>query len=83
MEGEKYWSDSETLDGNKGIRDQVQWYVDHLRHYAEHIDNYDPAKQEKIPYLGHGETDLEGAKFQYSFWFEAMIWFIQSEVKKK
>ena len=94
LEHSLYWSDSETLtelnksirnllDDEKGIRKQVQWYVDRLSHYSHHIDNHDIEQQDSIPLVGHGETDLEGAKFQYSFWFEAMIWFIKTEVEKR
>lgn len=55
------------------IRKEIAWYLDKIEHYRA------------IPliYLGleYERITKEQAKFQYTFWFEAMVWYIRAHVK--
>lgn len=76
-------------DGSDGIRSDVQWYVDSLIYYGNMINEFEKTGIKKDKYLLDSNdpkfkeyVNFEGVLFQYSYWFEAMVWCIQNEVAR-
>ena len=58
--------------------ESLSWYLDRIYHYQNQISAEQP--------VGYGllETiSVTQARFQYTFWFEAMVWYIRTEFVKK
>ena len=67
------------LDANdSAVRNEILWYLERIRHYNEAITGFEPV------HIGSPEPITpEQARFQYTFWFEAMVWYIRTELGKK
>lgn len=72
------------MDANNGeIRERILWYTERVNHYREAIKNGSvgmtiyPLEQDYQP------ITLDQAKFQYTFWFEAMVWYIRTQIDVK
>lgn len=69
------------LDANDyEIRKGILWYIEKIEHYRHMLSSPGPCFDFS---LTTEEIHESSAKFMYTFWFEAMVWYIRIELSKK
>jgi len=69
-------------DGLK-IRLETLWYLNKIEHYSKQISHMNKDISLKVYFETLDEPiTLAKAKFQYTFWFEAMVWYIHTVINK-
>ena len=81
-------STSDLLDGERGMRKDVEWYLERISWSRHALENYDACPEEfrdeltfrLFPVSMNFESTLEGMKSMYTFWMEAMVWFVKKSI---
>lgn len=59
------------------IRKEIAWYLERVEYYHHHVETPGPC----FDFGLYEEIPDEQTKFLYTFWFEAMIWYIRTQLK--